>query len=215
MEVVHTEVEEVEEEVIGVEDLPEEICQIEEVIPLREEADLNILLPVMIHVLNTIQVDLKDIQAEVVEVNIQIVINAHVNLILVEMTIVLPEIPPAKGLEAILIRVEVVAVAVRRGTPRRTVVHRHRLHTMTIRARHRRRFMRTRDRANEPRHITVRRTVIRLHGAMHLRHPLALARWRPRLRDTTLVEEEYRIKALTTEVAFPLAAAVEGVDFIG
>lgn len=54
--VVHTEVEEAEEEAIGVEDLPVEICQIEEVIPLREEADLNILLPVMIHALNTIQV---------------------------------------------------------------------------------------------------------------------------------------------------------------
>lgn len=104
MGVVHTEVEEAEEEAIGVEDLPVEICQIEEVILLREEADLNILLPVMIHVLNTIQVDLKDIPAEVVEVNIQTVINALVNLTLVEMIIVLLEILPAKGSEAILIR---------------------------------------------------------------------------------------------------------------
>lgn len=104
VEVVHTEVEEVEEEAIGEEDLPEEICLIEEVILLREEVDLNILPLVMIHVLNTIQADLKGIRAEVEGVNIQIVTNAHVILILVEMTIVPLEILPVKGLEAILIR---------------------------------------------------------------------------------------------------------------
>lgn len=113
----------------------------------------------------------------------------------------------------ILIRVE-VAVAAHRGILRRMVV-RLRQHLMTtIRDRHPRPCMRTRDRASEPRHTTAQRTVIQHHGAMHLHHPLGLAKWHLRHRDITRAEGEYRIKAQTTEVAFQHAAAEEGVDSI-
>lgn len=108
-------------------------------------------------------------------------------------------------------RVE-VAVAALRGILRRMVVL-HQLLMTIIRDHRLRPCMRTRDRANVPRHTIAQRTVIQHHGTIHL-HPLELVKWHLQLRDIIRAEGEYRIKAQTTEVAFQLAAAVEGVDSI-
>lgn len=110
-------------------------------------------------------------------------------------------------------RVE-VAVAALRGILRRMVVHLHQLLMTIIRDRHLRPCMRTRDKANVLRHIIAQRTVIQHRGAMHLHHPLELVKWHLQLRDIPRAEGEYRIKAQTTEVAFQLVEAVEGVDSI-
>lgn len=114
----------------------------------------------------------------------------------------------------ILIRVE-VAVAALRGI-RLTAARLHRRLMTIIRDHHRPPFTRTRDRASARRRTTVPRIVIPHRGATRHRHPLELAKWRrPRLRDTSLVVEEYRIRAQITGVAFrPAAPAAEGVRFI-
>lgn len=87
VEVVLIEEEVVAEEMNGAVVQQVEICLAEEVIPLLEAVDLNILQQAMILGPNIIQGDRKDIQAEVVVVNIQTVIRDLAIPILEETTI--------------------------------------------------------------------------------------------------------------------------------